>query len=332
MVLWLIVPSVEPSRGVRATITQDSEKEHLTSSGPLELLIEEARNRTRRRRLAVGFVALIAVVGGAIAVAGVGHSTPKSIVRRPPTPAPAPKPTLLEGTTFAPSTVTALSMLTPETGYGVSTTKWMSNSNQPLNSYLTSTGNYGNSWRVVAPLPQVVVGPITSFVSPLIGYVAGIGTTHLLLVTTDGGQTWRQSQVPGIPLTLTSVGSSVWVTTQLCTAVDRQITSNCPTSLSVFSAGAVTPTSAAVVPTNAALERRNTAIDGPTTPPTQAANLLAQFSPTSALVSEGLDGGQALMQTTTSGRSWQTVATPCDTNVPTLSFNSNLDMNIHVVT
>jgi photosystem II stability/assembly factor-like uncharacterized protein len=276
----------------------------------ISVLIPEARRRTRLRRLVIATV-VIAVIAGGVA------TTTQSVYRTPPvakqTTAPKLPPLIpvADGETLSSSTVMGLSMLTPHSGYGVSSTQWDSWSGRPRNSFITFTSNAGSSWRVVAPLPTVLWGPMVTFVSPTVGYVAGTQQSHSLFVTTDGGHRWRAAHITGQPLTLTSSGSTVWVTAQVCLPSDKGNTSLCPTTLSAFRAGASSPSNAAVIPTDTTVLLSLKKIDGALNLKVISTQLLAQYGPMSGLASQGGDTPEVLVQTTNGGQTWSTIATPC---------------------
>jgi len=255
---------------------------------------------------------VVAATGAALATRPSHHLPP--VAKQATTPKLPPLIPVSVGESLASSTVMGLSMLTPTSGYGVASTQWNSWTGRPRNSFITFTSNSGTSWKVVAPLPTALWGPLVTFVSPTVGYVAGFKQSKSLFVTTDGGRTWSAAQVSGLPLTLTSSGSTVWVTSQVCLAADRGNTSLCPTVLSVFRSGATTPLHAAVIPTDAAVLHSLRQIDAPhgfPTPGVISTQLLAQYGPTSALASQGQDPADVLVQTTNGGQTWRTIATPC---------------------
>jgi len=300
------------------------ERKQLGLPEEISVLIPEARRHSRLRRLlTAALVAAVAATGAAVVTAmRSGHETPPTTPRAHVAKARPPAPVAL-GTVLAPSSVTALSMLTPSAGFAVSTTQWNHTTGDPQDNYLTFTSDEGKDWRVVGRLPSLLLGPEIVFTSTRVGYVVSLNRAHLLFVTTDGGRTWRRAGVVGVPISLSSFGNSVWVMSQVCAPDDGGNSTFCPTTLSVFSSGSSAPSQVAVVPTPASFERYEKAQTAHI-PPTFAAHLLAQFGPSSGLASEGLDGGQILMETTTAGHTWRAVSTPCS--------EKEFELNVRAVT
>jgi photosystem II stability/assembly factor-like uncharacterized protein len=278
----------------------------------ISVLIPEARRRTRLRRLFIAVVIIVVVAACAAVAAQPTHRTPP-VAKQATAPKLPPLIPVAVGESLPSSTVMGLSMLTTTSGYGVASTQWDNWSGRPRNSFITFTGNSGSSWKVVAPLPTVLWGPLVTFVSPTVGYVAGTQQAKSLFVTTDGGHQWRAVSVAGEPLTLTSSGSTVWVTSQVCVPGDNGATSMCPTTLSVFHAGATTPSRAGGIPTDRVVLNTLSKIDVTQPPMAISTQLLAQYGPMSGLASQGGDSPNVLVQTTNGGQTWRTIATPCFT-------------------
>lgn len=267
----------------------------------ISILIPEARRRTRMRRLVIAAVVVAVLAAGGAVVARSVHNTPP-VDKQVKTPRIPPIAPVGIGERLASSTVLGLSMLTPTSGYGVASTQWVGGSDQPRNSFMTFTTNAGSSWKVIAPLPIVLRGPMVAFVSARVGYVAGSQQANSLFVTTDAGHSWHAVSVAGEPLTLTSSGSTVWVTSQVCVAADKGNTSLCPTTLTVFKAGATSPSSSKVIPTASVVLESLKTIDGALTPKVISTQLLTQYGPTSGLASQGGDLANVLVQTTNGGQ------------------------------
>ena len=276
----------------------------------ISILIPEARRRSRLRRLTIAAVVMVVVAAGVAVAAQSAPRTPSVVKLARATKLPPLIPVSI-GESLSSSTVIGLSMLTPQSGYGVASTQWDNWSGRPRNSFITFTRNAGTSWQVVAPLPTALWGPLVTFISPSVGYVAGYQQAHSLLVTTDGGHRWRAVHVAGEPLTLTSSGSTVWVTSQVCVPADNGTSSMCPTTLSVFRPGATIPTNAAMIPTDEAVLGSLKKIDGAMAPTVISTQLLAQYGSMTGLASQGEDAPEVLVQTSNGGHTWRTIATPC---------------------
>jgi hypothetical protein len=286
------------------------EKREKVQPEEISVLIPEARRHSRSRRLTIAAVVVVAAAMGVAVAAQTARRTPTvaNITRAPKLPPLIP---VSIGESLPSSTVMGLSMLTPQSGYSVASTQWDNWSGRPRNSFVTFTHNAGTSWEVVAPLPTTLWGPLVTFISPTVGYVAGYQQSHSLFVTIDGGHRWRAVSVAGRPLTLTSSGSTVWVTSQVCLASDNVNTTLCPTTLSVFQSGATIPSNAATIPTDKTVLGSLKMFDGAMRPKVISTQLLAQYGSMTGLASQGTDAPEVLVQTSNGGQTWLTIATPC---------------------
>ena len=212
--------------------------------------------------------------------------------------------TALSDTTLGLGTVVdAVDMLSPSFGYGIASATSM----RSHRLYLVQTTNVGTAWTVddVLPLPSINNGgpntllPI-EFVTHDLGYVSSYEGS--IYVTRDAGSTWRRVEIPGIWPTFHVVGSTLAVVSGVCHGAVRAYgPAKCPSYLSLFQLGSVTPYATHVV---ASVGRS----------PWRGAVLLAGTSPREFVVNQGeIDGPgpNTISLTTDAGASWHQVVNPC---------------------
>lgn len=271
-----------------------------------DLLIKEARQRTRRRRRVV-LVSAVAVAAAVSLVVGTFGPNKDSGPRTAVGGSSQGGAALPLGTKVNASSVVGLKMFTGATGLAINTT-WNSSRQTATHSYLTSTRDGGTEWTVISHLPRVITSPLLAFANSKLGYVADFQTVNSLLFTNNGGSTWSNIKVQGLPTSVTLSGGDVWVTVDRCPpGVIDGSTDNCRTYLVAIRAGERVPTSVHQIPSNDPALR----VLLPTSVAAWTARLVARTGPNSALVVEGSDGPNSLLVTNNAGRSWRMVADPC---------------------
>lgn len=287
------------------TLTEERPKPKVVDS--IEVLIPEARQRSRRRRLrawSLVFVALILGLSAWVGSGGLNSSTSRVSGGRP---AHRVIPALAIGTVLKASSVVGLKMFTPSSGLAISTT-WNASHQIATQSYLTATKNAGDSWKIVGRLPIPMETPLIAFVSPTEGYVADYQRANSSFLTLNGGRTWTKAAVKGLPTALSVSGNSVWVVAGDC-PLKYQQGPWCATYVDLLGPGDLKPTAIRPITVNDPQLKK----DIPSAPSTLAARFLARTGPQAALVVEGQDGPNSILSTTDAGRSWRLVNNPCGT-------------------
>ncbi len=272
---------------------------------PIEVLIPEARQRSRQRRLRAWSLVILALILGLSAWVGSGglNSSTNRVSGGRPTHRVIP--VLAIGTVMKASSVVGLKMFTPSRGLAISTT-WNASHQKAIQSYLTATKNAGDSWKIVGRLPMPMATPLMAFISPTEGYVAGYQQANSSFLTLNGGRTWTKVAVKGLATALSVSGNSVWVIAGDC-PLKYQQGPWCATYLNVLAPGDLKPTAIRPITVNDPQLRATI----PKAPSTLAARFLARTGPQGALVVEGADGPNSILSTTDAGRSWRMVNNPC---------------------
>jgi hypothetical protein len=273
------------------------------------------------RLMVAGFVA-----GGLLVLAGVAvasalsrsqHGLDATVASRVSNPASshltASKPArsavapLPAGAALPAGAVVAMDMLSPQVGVAIAHIP--AGTDDGGRSYLAQTADGGSHWQVSGSLPATMTPSQTyqvamAFTSPRDGYVTLLSSRRTIF-TGDRGRTWSAVKLPGQPTGLYLAGTSLWITTDLCTAGSRP-PPLCPTDLARLRVGQLTP--AAVVPIPAAGPVLGSAVHSTTF----QATLLARIGAAAAIVAEGQEGlPVSLLQTQDAGRSWTVLYNPC---------------------
>ena len=178
-----------------------------------------------------------------------------------------------------------LQMLSSRVGVGVAPI--VTYSGGLIRGYLVRTNDAGATWRVSGVFPSGIYPWTTAFVSPEVGYV--IDSTGALF-TGNAGRTWSRVTTSGGPLSISVKGRVVWIPVEYCKHSAMQ--DPCSTHLDTYYVGALMPTSVVSVP--------------------QDQPFFSQVGSTAGYVfgSGGFSG--KVYATTDSGRSWRSIANPCE--------------------
>jgi photosystem II stability/assembly factor-like uncharacterized protein len=270
--------------------------------------------KARRRRLIYAVVALIVPVATCLSVVvyGINHGVP---TRSQPlgtsangAAAAASSPLTSHGgtltdTTFGVGTeVNSIAMVSAKLGFGIA-----SGLTKGRNSYfLVQTTDLGKRWSVRGALPlpgfrgvYAPNEPNLDFVNARVGYTSVVGGS--LFVTRDGGVRWSKVSTPGIAPTYAISGSTLTAVSDLCVAHDLADSPlRCPSDLSIYRVGALTPVRSEVVPTIA-------------TGAWRGATELSEISRSTVVVAEGdRNGGPSLLLATkNAGVTWRRLSDPC---------------------
>jgi photosystem II stability/assembly factor-like uncharacterized protein len=210
--------------------------------------------------------------------------------------------TPLNDTTLGAGTVLGgITMYSDSSGYAMAAHLWKGRGW----FYLVRTTNLGDTWTVRAALPIAsfigIYGwgnsPTLRFVTARIGYLQAYQGP--LWVTSDAGLKWSKVSTPGIDPNYVIGANAVFVTSDLCKEPTTANASTCPSDLSIYRQGAVSPFRSVVVP-------------GVGAGPWRAAQVLDAITKVTQVVVEGR--GQlrsSLLVTTDAGASWHQVANPC---------------------
>ena len=285
------------------TLLRRTESHH--GLDPAELLIEEARRRSRRRHWRVAALATIGVVVGAtLLVAASGTPRVGGPATTSAQPAPRRTPVLAAGTMMHADSVVALKMFTATSGVAINTT-W-STPQHATASYLTETNDAGTTWKIRGQLPAAIGSPLMAFLSPTTGYVAESFRARTLLMTSNAGATWSSVALVGVPTSMSSVNGSLWVTSDRCAKGTLPQSPSCPTFLNIYPRGGVVPDVVRPIPARdpalKSILQATTSVE---------ALMLARTGLNSALVVEGLDGPNSILSTSDAGRTWTMLAAPC---------------------
>jgi len=284
----------------------------------------------RRRRLLAAFAlfAVVAVVAGVSATDGPRHVGSRQIsylFRQHDDPLPV-------GSAVPTTALARLVFVSADDGFALAV--------HHQHVLLASSVDGGTSWEVVDPeLP--VAGTATGgtrgeleFSTAERGYLwdgAELGApTSPLWVTTDGGRTWQRAPVGPVVFDVSAIGGSVWAVVGSCplaggptssaaaasasstpSAPSGRAGSSCPLSLEVSADGGTQWQQAAsdVPAASVVTSLPGTAVE------------LARISPTRAYVVSDPSGTGAtpasptIAFTSDGGRSWVTVASPCQATV-----------------
>jgi hypothetical protein len=187
---------------------------------------------------------------------------------------------------------------------------------------LAATSNGGHTWSVVDP--HLYIGfttgggstPQFEFTSPKQGYMWGenvlINGEAPLLVTNDGGLTWRAAQIGGpVVQDVSAIGDNVWALVGGCPPISAA-TDTCPVDLDVSTDGGLT-WSPATAPTSPPPPPAAITPSGATSSVTyeselaritlQQAYVLEQTTPATTMV---------LSFTGDGGASWSSLPVPCN--------------------
>lgn len=279
----------------------------------ITVLIPEARRRKYRRRLRSGFITFIAsviVISASIYVGGLGnHPSARSSTDTAPTKGSVAA--LPVGTVINSSTVAAIQMFTPTTGVAISTF-WSKGFQRVEHSYLTTTVNGGISWKVGGLLPAGIWSPNWSwnpmmiFFNSQVGYIATSGPRNFLL-TTNGGRTWTNVEVPGTPTALWMANGKLLATSERCS--NPLAVPYCGTTfLSVIRPSSLTASSTTRIPSPL-----------PTSPTPKMnssdypATVIAWHESTGVAVENNLSTPHdtIILKTANSGATWQRTINPC---------------------
>lgn len=275
-----------------------------------ELLIKEARQQTRRRRLRIAAVALI-LLGALLTVTWTFGGGPSDNARRSHGSSgsralPTLGSTVTNSSLGSGTAIDAVDMVSARAGYAII-------ANDPFHPhgavYLAATNNGANSWRFRSALPQATYGagvneavPTVHFVSSSVGYVMGVTTANALFVTTNAAKTWESVRSPGGATSWAFHGSTMALVSQICRG---SITlTQCRGELSLYRVGARRPLS-----TSSIAHVGHVSSLSP--------RVLTLLSPSSAVVMEGSPGGggvagsTAIIQSVSGGATWRQLNDPC---------------------
>jgi hypothetical protein len=276
------------------------------------VLIPEARLRKRRRRLRTGFIVIMVsaiVLVALISVGGLGNhpSTHPSSSTASTRGSAAVLPV---GSTINASSVVAIQMFSSTRGVAISTF-WNKGFQKVEHSYLTTTDNGGISWKVGGLLPAGTWSPNSSwnpmmvFFTPQVGYIATSLPRNFLL-TSNGGRTWSNVGVTGMPTALWMANGQLLATSEHCS--NPSAVPYCGTTiLSVIRPGSLTATSASRIPLMAPLSPSTG-----TTSSTFTAIVIAWHQSTGLAVENNFSPtGARLLATANSGATWHQLVNPC---------------------
>jgi hypothetical protein len=180
----------------------------------------------------------------------------------------------------------------------------------PINSgrgwfYLVTTDNLGTSWSVRAPLPTPsYMGPYgwgnepsIDFVSSTTGYLSSNNSP--LWLTANGGATWSKVRVPGIDLSFAIGAGTVSIVSDACSPSATPQPAACPSVLSQFRVGAISPYRTIGIPAIGAGKWR-------------AGEVLDTLSPEEVVIQEGSgEPRTSLLVTSDAGARWHQLDNPC---------------------
>jgi hypothetical protein len=293
----------------------------------IEVLLREAKRRSRRRRLALaGRVLFATVLAVALLIA-----TIVAIGSRAPTNSPhtSPGPSIPVGALATVdrlgggSSIWVVDMLSTSDGFAIA-----GRPGRHYPAFLVATSTGGRTWHVRSRLPYSFTGnsfwmPSLVFLNDRVGYTqSGIpeqgASDRDVFVTIDGGLQWRPLRLGGVIPTVAgdnllagSVNENYQVANGVLSLVALRCTetellqggSVCPSVLEQFKVGAVRPFATWQIPAV------GDQLPGGRVP---SDRLLAAVSARTVIVAEGdLEGWSPLLISKTGGRSWATWPTPC---------------------
>lgn len=275
-----------------------------------ELLIKEARQKARSRRLRRGAITLVIAVIVLIASWAIGggggpHSHDSGLPRGRPVTAPTVGSDVTSTSLGAGTTVDAVDMLSSSFGYSLISNDTFHPSSRV---FLAVTHSGGVRWSFVDALPRASYWtgggeyiPPFHFTSRTTGYVTSALSTRVF-VTIDAGSTWRSVSLPGTLSGWTFNASMMAAVSRGCPVSSSS--ARCPAFLSFLRDGAPTALRVAPVPLIPHLD-------------TQTVVPLALTPTRQLIVMEGLQGGGGehgsgvLLMTPDLGSTWQRLGDPC---------------------
>ena len=277
------------------------------------VLIPEARLRKRRRRLRIGVIVIMVgaiVLLASIYVGGLGNR-PLTHPSASTASSNGSVAVLPVGTIINASSVVAIQMFSPTRGVAISTF-WSRSYQKIEHSYLTMTNNGGISWRVEGMLPTGTSSPnfswnpLLAFFTPRMGYIA-TSSPRSFRFTSNGGRTWSNVAVPGIPTALWISSGQLLATSERCSNMSGA--PNCgATFLNVVRPGSLTASRDSRIPS--VLPKSNSL---GTTSSAYPATVIAWHQSTGVMVENHLSSlhGAHLLATANSGVTWHPLINPC---------------------